>query len=112
MRVVFRDTPVLGPPSEAAAFVSLEAARRGRYLDFYEHMFADPGRVDRAHVDVAAHAIGLDAPQVDAALKSDAGGVAALNANLEPYTALCSLAARPRSSSAIRSSPARRATTR
>lgn len=40
LKVVWRELPVLGPDSQAAAFVSLGAARQGRYRDFHARMFA------------------------------------------------------------------------
>jgi protein-disulfide isomerase len=40
LKVVFRELPVLGEDSVAAAHVSLAAARQGRFRQFYERMFA------------------------------------------------------------------------
>jgi protein-disulfide isomerase len=40
LKVVWREWPVLGPDSEAAARVSLAAARQGRFRAFHEKMFA------------------------------------------------------------------------
>jgi protein-disulfide isomerase len=40
LKVVWRDLPVLGPPSQAAAYVSLGAARQGRFRQFHDRMFA------------------------------------------------------------------------
>ncbi|MGE0179560.1 MAG: DsbA family protein [Sphingomonas sp.] len=39
LRVVWRELPVLGPDSEAAARVSLAAAQQGRFRDFHTRMF-------------------------------------------------------------------------
>jgi protein-disulfide isomerase len=47
LRVVYRELPVLGPDSEAAAFLSLGAARQGRYPEFHRAMYA-AGRPDAA----------------------------------------------------------------
>jgi protein-disulfide isomerase len=38
--VVWRELPVLGPDSEAAARMSLAAALQGRFRDFHTRMFA------------------------------------------------------------------------
>jgi len=40
LKVVWRELPVLGPNSEAAANVSLAAARQGRFREFHDRMFA------------------------------------------------------------------------
>jgi protein-disulfide isomerase len=40
LKVVWRELPVLGPNSEAAAQVSLAAARQGRFRQFHERLFA------------------------------------------------------------------------
>jgi len=40
LKVVWRELPVLGPDSQAAAFVSLGAARQGRFRLFHDRMFA------------------------------------------------------------------------
>jgi protein-disulfide isomerase len=40
LRVVWRELPVLGPDSQAAAHVSLGAARQGRFRQFHDRMFA------------------------------------------------------------------------
>jgi protein-disulfide isomerase len=40
LKVVWRELPVLGPDSQAAAEVSLAAARQGRFRQFHERLFA------------------------------------------------------------------------
>lgn len=40
LRVVYRELPVLGPDSEAAAYASLAAARGGNYNAFHRQLFA------------------------------------------------------------------------
>ena len=40
LKVVWRELPVLGPDSQAAALVSLGAARQGRFRAFHDRMFA------------------------------------------------------------------------
>jgi len=40
LKVVWRELPVLGPDSQAAALVSLGAARQGRFRAFFDRMFA------------------------------------------------------------------------
>lgn len=40
LKVVWRELPVLGPDSQAAAEASLAAARQGRFRQFHERLFA------------------------------------------------------------------------
>ena len=40
LKVVWRELPILGPNSRTAAFVSLGAARQGRFRAFHDRMFA------------------------------------------------------------------------
>lgn len=58
LKVVWRELPVLGPNSEAAAHVSLAAARQGRFRDFHGRMFA-LGRPTESVVAEAVQAIGI-----------------------------------------------------
>ena len=41
LKVVWREYPVLGPNSEAAAVASLAAAKAGRFRPFYDRLFAN-----------------------------------------------------------------------
>jgi protein-disulfide isomerase len=60
LKVVWRDWPVLGPDSEAAAHVSLAAAEQGRFKPFHDALFAE-GRPTPDAVARAARAAGVDA---------------------------------------------------
>ena len=40
LKLVWRELPILGPNSQAAAYVSLGAARQGRFRQFHDRMFA------------------------------------------------------------------------
>jgi protein-disulfide isomerase len=53
LKVVWRELPVLGPDSQAAAVASLGAARQGRYRDFHARMFA----IGRPNETVIAQAV-------------------------------------------------------
>ena len=58
LKVVWREIPVLGPPSEQAARVALAAAKAGGgYLAFHRTMFAS-GRPDATTIAAAARAAG------------------------------------------------------
>jgi protein-disulfide isomerase len=40
LKIVFRELPILGDDSDAAAKVSLAAAKQGRFLDFHQRMYS------------------------------------------------------------------------
>lgn len=58
LKVVWRELPVLGPNSEAAAHVSLAAARQGRFRAFHDRLFA-LGRPTEATVAQAVQEAGV-----------------------------------------------------
>jgi protein-disulfide isomerase len=67
LKVVWREWPVLGPDSEAAARASLAAARAGRFKPFHDVLFAE-GRPTADAVARARSAVGLggDLPVAEA----------------------------------------------
>jgi protein-disulfide isomerase len=58
LKVVWRELPVLGPDSEAAAQISLAAARQGRFRAFHQRMFA-LGRPTEAVIAAAVAETGV-----------------------------------------------------
>lgn len=58
LKVVWRDWPVLGPDSEAAARASLAAAQAGRFKPFHDALFAS-GKPNADAVGRARAAVGL-----------------------------------------------------
>ncbi len=66
LKVVWRELPVLGPDSVAAAQMSLAAAKQGRFRQFYDTLFA-AGRPTQAAVAQAQRAAGVApaAPSAD-----------------------------------------------
>jgi protein-disulfide isomerase len=58
LKVVWRELPVLGPDSQAAAEASLAAAKQGRFREFYDGMFA-AGRPVPAAVARVRNAVGV-----------------------------------------------------
>jgi protein-disulfide isomerase len=65
LKVVWRELPVLGPESQAAAEVSLAAARQGRFRAFHQILFS-LGPPRPASVARAQQAAGISAGQVAA----------------------------------------------
>ena len=72
LKVVWREMPVLGPGSEAAAAAALAAARQGKYPAFHRALFSG-GHPDAAGLTAAAKAAriapdsltaGIEAPEV------------------------------------------------
>lgn len=63
LRVVYRELPVLGPDSDAAARVSLAAARAGKYGAFHRGLFA-AGRPEPATLARVASATGVGAAAI------------------------------------------------
>ena len=70
LRVVWREFPVLGPDSEAAAVASLAAARAGRYRPFFDTLFAS-GRPTAPAVAAARQAVGLGEAPLDAEARGE-----------------------------------------
>ncbi len=71
LKVVWRDFPVLGEDSRDAAMASLSAARQGRYVAFYNHMF-ESGHPDRTNLIQAVRATGMNEVQAGRDLNSTA----------------------------------------
>jgi protein-disulfide isomerase len=60
LKVVWREWPVLGQDSLAAAEASLAAAAEGRFRDYHDRLFAE-GRPDAAAVAATKAAVGISA---------------------------------------------------
>ncbi len=73
LRVVYRELPILGPESVAAARLSLAASKAGRFRQFYDTLFA-AGRPGPETIAAATRAAGLaipvaPSPEAEAELK-------------------------------------------
>ena len=73
LRVVYRELPILGPGSEAAARVALAASKAGRFQQFHDALYA-AGRPDQQTITAAAQAAGTNpvpqqTPDIDAELR-------------------------------------------
>ena len=71
LRVVFRELPILGPDSVAAARLSLAASKAGRFNRFYDAMW-QAGRPAPDTLQQAARAAGIQpAPALDPAAEAE-----------------------------------------
>jgi len=61
LRIVYRELPILGPESVAAARLSLAASQAGRFNQFYHALFA-AGRPGPETIAIATKAAGLTTP--------------------------------------------------
>jgi protein-disulfide isomerase len=73
LRVVYREFPILGPESEAAARLSLAASKAGRHKLFHDTLF-NAGRPSQATLGQAAQAVQIpfappSAPDIDGELR-------------------------------------------
>lgn len=75
LKVVYREFPILGPDSEAAARLALVASKSGRFMAFHDALYA-AGRPSQATLTRAAAAAGLPAaipasPEIDGELRKN-----------------------------------------
>ena len=70
LKVVWRELPVLGPDSQAAAEISLAAAKQGRFGQFYRQLFA-AGRPEPANVGRVQRQLGVVAMQGSPELQAE-----------------------------------------
>lgn len=94
LKIVWREVPILGPGSEAAAKASLAAAQQGAFLEFHTRMFA-AGRPDDAKVaavlgsmkiDLARARRDLDGPAVTKELQNNLDLMTRLDNNVATPT--------------------------
>jgi protein-disulfide isomerase len=71
LKVVWREIPILGPGSEAAARVALTAAGEGRYLEFHRRMFASGPPDDDSIARVQKAAGVIPNPAAEAAVQRE-----------------------------------------
>ncbi len=88
LRVVYRELPILGPDSVAAARVSLAASRAGKFVQYHDALYA-AGRPGPDTIAVAARSVGIspqpaDDPAQEAELKSNMGLASQLGATGTP----------------------------
>lgn len=64
LRVVYRELPILGPESVAAARVSLTASKAGRFAAYHDALYA-AGQPNQETITLAAKAAGIEAVPTD-----------------------------------------------
>jgi protein-disulfide isomerase len=70
LKVVWRELPVLGPNSVAAAQVSLTAARQDKFRQFHDRLFQE-GRPSPAAIAEARRAVGVQAAPESAEISAE-----------------------------------------
>ncbi len=87
LKVVWRELPVLGPDSVAAAQVSLAAARQGKFRQFHDRLF-EAGRPSQAAVADTQRAVGIaaapESPAISAEIDKNYELARAINASGTP----------------------------
>ena len=72
LRIVFKEFPILGPPSVVAARASLAADRQGKWTEFHVALMTASGALDEDRIMDIAAGIGLDIAQLRADMESEA----------------------------------------
>lgn len=60
VRVIFRDWPIFGPKSEAAALIAIAAKYQGKYLEVHDALMEAPLPLDTQKIEAAARKAGAD----------------------------------------------------
>jgi len=82
VRVVFKELPIFGEDSEAAARAALAAKEQGKYFEMHQRLFNDPGKANKAKAMDIAKDLDLDMEKFEADMQSDKV-TAALDENLK-----------------------------
>jgi protein-disulfide isomerase len=88
LRVVYREFPILGPESVAAARLSLEASKAGRFAQFHDTLW-EAGRPGPETLAAASEAAGIasepvESPEIEAELRKNYQIAGALGATGTP----------------------------
>jgi protein-disulfide isomerase len=93
LRIVYKEFPILGPPSVVASRVALAARRQGKYDEFHRAMMNTKGQITDDVIAGVARSVGLDldkiktdmaAPDVESVIKDDYALAQALNIRATP----------------------------
>lgn len=72
VRFVFREMPILGPPSVKAAEWAMAAHKQGKYFDYHVALMQHQGGKDEKTLSNLAKSVGLDVEQMKKDANSDA----------------------------------------
>lgn len=70
VRVIYKDFPILGEPSELAAKAALASVVQGKHQVFHEALLALKGEMTKASILVTATEVGLDAKRLEADMRN------------------------------------------
>ncbi|XSG82769.1 MAG: DsbA family protein [Methyloligella sp. ZOD6] len=87
VRVVFKELPIFGEDSEAAARAALAAKEQGKYFEMHQRLFNDPGKANKGKALAIAKDLDLDMEQFEEDMQSDKVE-AALAENMEIASAI------------------------
>jgi len=71
VKLVFKELPIFGDESEAAAKGALAAHEQGKYFEMHQKLFTEPGKANKEKVLRIANDIGLDVPQLEKDMESE-----------------------------------------
>ncbi|MGI9386384.1 MAG: DsbA family protein, partial [Methyloligellaceae bacterium] len=80
VRVVFKELPIFGKPSEETAKLALASIEQGKYMEYHVELLKSPGRMTKARALKIAEKLGLDVeklqkdvetPKIEAALAAN-----------------------------------------
>ena len=71
VRVVFKELPIFGAPSEAAARAAIASIKQNKYFEFHSKMLLDPGNANEAKALKIAKELGMDIKKLKADMKSE-----------------------------------------
>ncbi len=72
VRLVLKELPVLGKDSEDVARIALASIPQGKYFEFNQRLFAEPGRATKAKALRIASELGLDTAKLEAGIDDPA----------------------------------------
>ncbi len=70
VRVVLKEFPIFGKPSEEVAKISIATAKQGKYFEFHRALLAAPGRATKEQALKVAEKIGLDVKRLEKDMNS------------------------------------------
>jgi len=71
VRVVFKEFPIFGKPSEEAARAALASIAQGKYFEFHSRLLTEPGRADKAKALRIAKSMSMNVDKLESGMNSD-----------------------------------------